>query len=152
MKKRFIGKIEAVVIIAIMALGAAIIFPVESMPPDPGPAPEDIIRLQFSFSQPVITPILENETVYHQIRMDGTQIADDYNVPTMPIKPVSVLLPQRGEVVSIDVVCEGNTSLGYNYNVELGELPTSYNSSTAPPPPASCPILYPAACCLWAAV
>jgi hypothetical protein len=127
MKKRIYNKVEAVVVITILFLGTAILIPVnvgqESNP--------EIIELSFIFDQPVISPTSVNNTTYHQVRLDDSPIVTEHGVPLLPVKPVSVLVPQCGEVSSIDVDFEGNTSLGYDYNVELGIL----NDTLDPPSP-----------------
>jgi PKD repeat protein len=68
-------------------------------------------------------------------------------IPKLPVKPLQILLPQKGIVKSINVTFTGNTSMGENYNVLLGNLTRvisdpiqnssneSYFNSSIPYPP-----------------
>jgi len=90
--------------------------------PDEPDDPEDEIEkvLSFSFPSPMISDVIINSTTYHQVTIDGLPTIGDAGFPVLPVKPVNILLPQRGEVVSIDVSYDGMVSLGDGFDVELG--------------------------------
>jgi len=73
----------------------------------------------FDFSEPEITEILIDGTLYHQVTMENLPPFSEVGCPILPMKTVSVILPQKGEVKSIDVHGEGQISLGDGYNVEV---------------------------------
>lgn len=81
------------------------------------------ILLNFSFPEPVITQVLINDTWYDQVTMEGAPTFGDTGTPLLPVKPLKILLPQKGVMQSINVTYEENISLGYGFNVELGHEP-----------------------------
>ena len=81
------------------------------------------IELSYSFQEPDITQVLINDTWYDHVRIDGLPTFGENATPLLPVKPVNVLLPQRGELESITVTWNGNISLGTGFNVELGRAP-----------------------------
>jgi hypothetical protein len=81
---------------------------------------EDEIQLNFTFDEPEITEISISDTTYHFVTMNETQCMGATNVPYLPVKPLKILLPQKGILESINVTYNGNTSVGNNYNVMLG--------------------------------
>lgn len=82
-----------------------------------------VMNYNFSFSEPEITELIVNGTVYHRVNMDSLPIDGDVGVPLLPVKPLNILLPQAYVLDSITVTWEGNISLGEGFNVELGTEP-----------------------------
>ena len=82
------------------------------------------IELSYFFSEPVITQVLINDTWYDQVTMEGAPTFGDTGIPLLPVKPLKILLPQKGVIKSINVTYEENISLGYGFNVELGHEPS----------------------------
>jgi len=78
------------------------------------------IQLDYYFPEPWITQVNVSNIMYDQVIINGTQLFCQYGTPCLPIKTVSVLLPQKGEIQSITIDCKGNISLGQNYNIQLG--------------------------------
>ncbi|MFO7677834.1 MAG: C25 family cysteine peptidase [Thermoplasmatota archaeon] len=79
------------------------------------------IEMDFSFEEPDITELTISDETYHDVKIDGLKTTGDTGLPLLPVKTVKILLPQRGVLESIDVVLDGNTSMGQNYNVTLGK-------------------------------
>jgi len=78
------------------------------------------IHLNHYFSEPWITQKTVNNTTYDFAILNNSQSICVSGEPCIPIKPVSVLLPQCREIQSMTVEYEGNISLGENYNLQLG--------------------------------
>jgi len=117
--KKTFRKLEAIVIIAVMALSAAVSVIVHGEHDHPV-GPNDIV-ISFSFPQPVITQVLINGTVCDRIIMEGVPMNIGTGFPVLPIKPVSVLLPQRRALESLEIENGTKISLGTGYYVELGQ-------------------------------
>ena len=81
------------------------------------------IVLNYSFQEPDITQVIINDTWYDHVTIDDLPTFNENATPLLPIKPVNVLLPQRGKLESITVTYNDNISLGTGFNVELGSEP-----------------------------
>lgn len=107
---------------------ALFLMTVASVTVNAGGFDSDEIVLNLSFEQPVITQIIIDNESYDRVIIEGLPSIGDTGVPVLPVKPVNVLLPQRGVVESIDVVCNGYVSLGDGFNIELGVEPEEIGS------------------------
>jgi len=87
------------------------------------PPPTSVMNYNFSFSEPEITELIINGTVYHRVNMEGLPIDGDVGIPLLPVKPLNILLPQAYVLDSITVTWEDNISLGEEFNIELGTEP-----------------------------
>ena len=85
------------------------------------------IILSFSFTEPEITEENISGTTYHRVTIQNLYNLDNPGFPILPMKPLKILLPQEGELESVNVTYTGKTSLGDGYNVILG--PETLNSS-----------------------
>ena len=116
MKKNLFWKeFGAGILIILSTLSIVLIQPISAET-----APEDEIQLDFSFQEPVITEVNISNTTYHEVTMNETEARSGKGLPTLPFKPLKILLPQKGVLASINVTYEGNTSLGDGYNVFIG--------------------------------
>lgn len=84
---------------------------------------EIVMNYNFSFSEPEITELTINGTVFHRVDMNGLPINGEIGIPLLPVKPLNILLPQAYVLDSITVTWENNISLGEEFNVELGMEP-----------------------------
>lgn len=89
---------------------------------------EEIV-LEYTFTEPEITEVNISNTTFHNVTMNESVTIGATYCPMLPVKPVRVLLPQNGTLVSINVTYSGNTSLGDEYNVTLGPEFFEFNSS-----------------------
>jgi len=78
-----------------------------------------VMDYSFSFPAPDVTQLVINDTVYHQVTMDGLYTVGYPNTPLLPVKPYSIIIPQMYEVDSINVTWQNNVSLGDGFNVEI---------------------------------
>jgi len=100
---------------------------------------EGDIVLSFSFQEPLITEENISNITYHIVRMNETYPQYSIGYPLLPVKPLKILLPQKGVIESISITYSGNTSLGEGYNIQIGtdlnnseiqnESGSDYNSS-----------------------
>ena len=81
---------------------------------------EEIVVLDFSFSEPLLENINIKDRAYDRITVDGLPNTNDFIEPRLPVKPVRVLLPQGRSMKKIEVVTSDIISLGLGYNVEYG--------------------------------
>ena len=81
---------------------------------------EEIIVLDFSFSEPRLEKINIKNRVYDRISADGLPNTNDFREPRLPVKPLRILLPQGGSMENIEVFTSDKISLGAGYDVELG--------------------------------
>jgi len=112
-------------IIIISGLAIATVFTIS--------AKGDSIELNFSFDEPEITEWDISNTTYNNVTMNETDIIGDTGVPMLPVKTLSILLPQKGIVVSINLTYSTNVSLGNSYNVTPGGLLTNLSEVNQPP-------------------
>ncbi len=107
-----------VLIIIISILSIAVLQPISAEENNP----DEIIQ-NYSFTEPEITEVNVSSTIYHEVAMTGTSAMVGPGLPILPVKPLKVLLPQKGVLKSINVTYEDNTSLGDGYNLMLGAEP-----------------------------
>ena len=89
------------------------------------------IKFYFSFSIPEIDEILIGDESFDKITINGLSNTFNLNEPCLPIKPVKILLPYGQVFNDLIVETSDKISLGYNYNIELGQhltpVTTDYN-------------------------
>ena len=81
---------------------------------------EEVIVLDFSFSEPRLDKINIRDGIYDRITVDGLPNINDFREPRLPIKPVRILLPRGRSMENIEVFTSDKISLGAGYTVELG--------------------------------
>jgi len=81
---------------------------------------EEIIVLDFSFSEPQLEKISVKDGIYDRISVDGLPNINDFREPRLPVKPLRILLPQGRSMENIEVFTSDKISLGKGYDVELG--------------------------------
>jgi PKD repeat protein len=91
------------------------------------------IELNFSFTEPVITQWNVSNVTYHNVTMNETDTIGNVGVPMLPVKKLSILLPQKGIVKSINITHSNNISLGDSYNVTPGGLLTNQSEEQQNP-------------------
>ena len=79
------------------------------------------IKVYFSFSVPEIDEILIGDESFDKITVKGLSNTFNFNEPCLPIKPVKILLPYGQIFDDLIVETSEKISLGYNYNIELGQ-------------------------------
>jgi hypothetical protein len=57
---------------------------------------ENEIVLNFSFEEPEISNVSISNITYHQVEMNETNTLIGEGVPLLPVKPLKILLPQKG--------------------------------------------------------
>ena len=81
---------------------------------------EEVIVLDFSFSEPRLEKISIKDGIYDRISADGLPNTNDFREPRLPVKPLRILLPQGRSMENIEVFTSDKISLGAGYDVELG--------------------------------
>ena len=99
---------------------------------------EEPIELNFSFDEPTIENITINATTYNRVIMSGLSNSNIPGEPCLPMKIVSILLPQGEVVEDINVTVEGKTFLNGSYFVEPGQefypISSNWTNITLPNP------------------
>ena len=80
----------------------------------------NVITLDFSFSKPIFEKIKIKNEIFDRVTIDDLPNTHAYNIPSLPVKPVRILLPQGRNVKNIEVYTSNKTSLGKGFNVERG--------------------------------
>ncbi len=88
------------------------------------PQPSDyIITFDVTFTGLNISEVVVDDEVYHEVTLDDCMMSSEVGCPLVPIKPVDVLLPQKGIIESIDVEGGFGVPYGTGYNLQLANKP-----------------------------
>lgn len=80
----------------------------------------DDIVFDFTFSKPQIEKITYEGETYNRITIDGLENNFKLGAPSLPVKPLKILLPQGKDLEDIGISASGKTTLGYGFNIKLG--------------------------------
>ncbi|RLF50312.1 MAG: hypothetical protein DRN24_06755, partial [Thermoplasmata archaeon] len=80
----------------------------------------ETITLDFSFSKPKLEKIKIKNKIFDRVTIDSLQNTYGLNKPSLPVKPVKILLPQGRNVKNIEVYTSNKISLGKGFNIETG--------------------------------
>ena len=83
---------------------------------------EEIV-LNYSFPEPEINEVNISNNISDMVTMLGLNVRGGINLPILPLKPLKILLPQKGLLESINVTYRGNISFGNGYNVTIAKYP-----------------------------
>ena len=90
---------------------------------------ENDLIFNYYFEKPEIQKITEQEKTFDNIILANTQTINVPNKPILPIKPVSILLPQNTKLKQIKITTSNNHLLGNNFNIKIGKNPIPIKSS-----------------------
>jgi len=79
----------------------------------------DII-FEFSFDIPIIEKIEINNEFFDRVTIEGLPNSHEYQEPSLPVKPLKILLPAGKDVKDIHFLTEEVKSFGESHNIELG--------------------------------
>jgi len=96
---------------------------IDAYQPHVQPYEEYIMTFDITFSELNITEVVIDDILYHEITLDDCPIENKVGCPLLPVKPIDILLPQKGVIKSIDVEHGTCIAYGTNYNVQLGNTP-----------------------------
>ncbi|HEC77235.1 MAG TPA: hypothetical protein ENI33_08290, partial [Thermoplasmatales archaeon] len=116
MKKRRILPIKMLPIICMfLIISVNVLFPAK--------AEEKEILLNFSFTEPKIKKLQIGNETYDRVIIDGLPNSNDAGKPSLPFKPVKVLLPQKHRVKSISILFDDKILIGNGYKIEIARYP-----------------------------
>jgi PKD repeat protein len=120
--------IKKIIIKKYLEIGLVISFFLILIPFIPSASAEEI-TLNFTFPEPEINQVNISNNISDYITMADLTTYGYPNLPLLPIKPLKILLPQKGVLESINVSHNGKISLGNEYNVTTGTYPWNNYSS-----------------------
>ena len=74
----------------------------------------------YSFTMPIIEKIEKNDIFYDKVSISGLNSFIDFNKPSLPVKPLKILLPSGKDVKNIHVIVSDGICLGEGFNIEVG--------------------------------
>ena len=86
------------------------------------------LEFEFVFDEPLINNIVLDGEVYDKVTLSNLPSIHRVNKPILPMKPVSILLPQKTMYRDIEVVASEKVLLGEGYKIELGKEPIPISS------------------------
>jgi len=92
---------------------------------------EDLVY-SYTFEEPIIEKVTVRDEIFDKVTIEGLPNSYHYLKPSLPVKPLTVLLPMGTTVESIQVIPSKKINLGADYNVEIGGnlLPISKITTT----------------------
>jgi len=84
-------------------------------------------EFEYIFEKPTVQKIILNGKTFDKITLSDLPSISRPNKPVIPIKPLSILLPQKTKIKNVEVFTSEKTLLGKGYNIELGKNPITIN-------------------------
>ena len=78
------------------------------------------IILDFSFSKPIIEKSNVNGNIITSVTIQDLPNTHDLKKPVIPVKPISILLPQGTDVNDIELSHSEEILLGSGFNIQAG--------------------------------
>lgn len=113
-------KAKIIIICVMMLLITTTISPITAIGGDEGIGANRNLTQCFSFDSPSVKKTMISGICYDEIDMSGLPKSNANGLPVLPVKPMSILLPQHSKIKSVDVSCKDRVSIGKGFSVEIG--------------------------------